>query len=205
MSVTLVRPRLSRRSIIAAASGLAVAGCLGKFGLAQMSESALPDAADAMTQIMPQAAPRLAFSNEQGKKRTLADYAGQALVVNLWATWCGPCVAEIPSFDALAPKLKASGVLVLPISIDLTGAAAVRPFYTAHNIHSLPILLDPSGHDLQLLGSDGIPITLIINPAGQMVAQLEGAANWNTPRTMKFLTSLGGKTSPGAADNFIPA
>ena len=158
-----------------------------------------------MTQVMPAPAPPLVFTNAKGKRLTLADYAGHALVVNIWATWCGPCVMEIPSLAALAPKLKANGGLVLPVSIDLSGAAAVRPFYASHDIHTLPILLDPNGDSLRVLDTDGVPVTIIINAAGQIVARLEGAANWNTGRMVKFLRSLGDKPPSGdAAGGLIP-
>jgi thiol-disulfide isomerase/thioredoxin len=156
-----------------------------------------------MTQIMPQAAPPLVFTDAAGKHLSLADFSGHFLLVNLWATWCGPCIAELPSFQALAPKLKAGGGLILPISIDLNGAAAVRPFYATHGVDSLPILLDPNGENMQILHTDAIPSTIVINAAGQMVAQMEGAANWNTPRMLTFLHTLGGKPKP-AATGFIP-
>lgn len=164
----------------------------------------LPDAAGAMTIMAPTAAPPMVFTNAAGEQRTLAHYAGHTLVVNLWATWCGPCVAELPTFDALAPKLKASGVLILPVSIDLSGAAAVEPFYKSHGIKNLPILLDPNGDNMNVLNTDGVPITIIVNAAGQQVAQLEGAANWNTSAVMAFLRSQGSTPPAAKPKTFIP-
>ena len=202
MSVKPIRLHPTRRSIIATATGLAAAGFWGNCGRAQLSEADLPDAMDALTQMMPQAAPKLTFRNAKGRQLSLADYAGHALVVNLWATWCGPCVAEIPSFAALSRKLAASGALVLPISVDMNGAEAVRPFYASHNIISLPILLDPDGANFQVLNTDSIPVTLVLNASGQMVARTDGAANWDTPRTLEFLQSLAVK--PQNQDGFIP-
>jgi len=79
---------------------------------------------------------------------------------------------------------------VLPISIDTNGAKAVQPFYALHGITNLPVLLDPDGDNLDVLNSDGVPITLVIDPGGRLVARLEGAANWNTPRVRAFLQSL---------------
>ncbi len=159
--------------------------------MAQIAENDLPDAAAALTQVMPTVAPPLRFADAKGRQLTLADYHGHTLVVNLWATWCGPCIAEIPSFAALVPQLKDSGVLILPISIDLTGAAVVRPFFARHGIRDLPILLNPDGSNMQALNSNGIPVSVVINPLGQLVARLDGAANWNTPGTIAFLRGLG--------------
>lgn len=148
---------------------------------------------------MPQAAPPVVFQDPTGKRVTLADYAGHALVVNLWATWCGPCVAELPSFAAIAPRLRAAHVLVLPISIDIGGAADVRPFYASHGIRTLPVLLDPNGDNMAVLGTNSIPYSIVINAAGKMVGTMDGAANWNTPRTIAYLKSLGPAPKPHGA------
>lgn len=158
--------------------------------MAQIAEGDLPDAVEALTQVMPALPPPVRFADAEGRALTLADYRGHTLLVNLWATWCGPCISEIPSFAALVPQLKESGVLILPISVDLTGAAVVRPFYARHGIDNLPILLNQDGSDLQTLDANGIPLTVVINPLGQLVARMDGAANWNTPGTIAFLRSL---------------
>lgn len=150
----------------------------------------LPDAADGLNSIAPIAAPPLKFTDAKGRALSLSDYAGHVLVVNLWATWCGPCVDEIPSLATLAAQNQPAGGLVLPISIDSDGAQAVSPFYTSHQITNLPILLDPDGNNLDVLDTDGVPVTLIINAEGKLVGRLDGAANWNTPRIQALLKSL---------------
>ncbi|OYV62203.1 MAG: hypothetical protein B7Z71_02050 [Acidocella sp. 21-58-7] len=162
-----------------------------------MSTDDLPDAATGISEIMPSTAPVLKFTDVNGAAQSLTTYRGSGLVLNVWATWCGPCVAEIPSFNAIAPKLAASKILILPISVDDSGAKAVRPFYQTHNITNLPILLDPTGNAPAILDSDGIPITLLIDPAGRIVARLEGGANWNTPRTLSLITQLIGTKPAG--------
>ncbi len=132
------------------------------------------------------------FTDAAGDKLTLAAYRGAGLVVNIWATWCGPCVAEFPTLAAAAPALAAAKILVLPISIDFEGLKAVKPFYAKHFISTLPILLDPDGSATDALNADGVPITIIINPAGQMVGRAIGAGNWNTGRTFRILHRLAG-------------
>ena len=206
MSVKPSRPfLLNRRSVIAGASGLALAGGLGNCAAAQIAEGDLPDAAAALTSVMPGLAPPLRFADVQGRELTLGNYRGHTLVVNLWATWCGPCIAELPSFAALAPQLQGSNVLILPISIDLTGAAVVQPFFARHGISDLPILLNQDGSNMQALDSNGIPVSIVINPLGELVGRLDGAANWNTPGTIAFLRGLGAATPGSGQGKDVPA
>jgi thiol-disulfide isomerase/thioredoxin len=198
VSAKPTRLLLNRRSTLAMTAGLAAGFGRGNYAAAQTSDFDLPAAGDALNTMMPQAAPPLRFTNAKGRALTLADYAGHGLVVNLWATWCGPCVAEIPSFAAAAPLLASSRILVLPISVDDTGAAAVRPFYASHHISTLPVLLNQDGSAMDLLNARGIPVTIIINAAGQMVARLEGAADWSGPATLAKIRALT-LAAPGAA------
>jgi thiol-disulfide isomerase/thioredoxin len=167
-----------------------VSALAGNRAAAQTDNSSLPDAADVLAPIAPLAAPALKFTDAKGQKLSLTDYKGHVLLVNLWATWCGPCVEEMPTLAALAGQMQAYGGLVLPISIDTNGAQAVRPFYALHAITDLPILLDPDGSNLDVLNTDGVPVSLIINPAGRLVGRVEGSADWNTLRIRAFLQSL---------------
>lgn len=134
--------------------------------------------------------PPLIFQDEAGKTLSVEDFKGHVLLVNLWATWCPPCKAELPTFEALAPKLKSFGGLILPICTDEAGAAAARAYYTAQNIHNLPVFSDASGQDLNLLQSEGIPVTVVVRPDGKAVAELEGAADWNNQNVVDFLRNL---------------
>ncbi len=150
----------------------------------------MPDAADAVQTGAPVPAPDLRFTDAAGRKLSLADYRGAGLVVNVWATWCGPCVAEFPTLVAVAPRLAAAKILILPISIDMEGLKVVEAFYAAHQVTGLPILLDPDGSATDTLNADGVPITLLVTPGGQAVGRAEGGANWNTSRTVEVLRRL---------------
>jgi hypothetical protein len=72
----------------------------------------------------PKPVPAIRFTSEDGKPQTIGDFAGKGVVLNLWATWCAPCGAELPSLDALAARLAAAGIVVVPLSSDRGGAAA---------------------------------------------------------------------------------
>lgn len=204
MSVKPKRPLLTRRFVFAAAPALALGAGLSNRAAAQTELDALPDAATGWNAFAPVPPPPLVFQNSQGKQLTLADFRGHVLLVNLWATWCGPCKAELPTFAALAPKLRHFGGLVLPISIDEDGASAVRAYFSQQGIKSLPILVNPDGNDLDMMQTNGIPVTLVINAAGKAVARLDGAANWNTKAVIEFLRHQTRKDDPNP-DGFTNA
>jgi thiol-disulfide isomerase/thioredoxin len=189
---------LSRRTVIAAAAGLALSAGRSNSARAQITTEEVPDAASAIDQIMPTAAPDLKFSDAAGKALSLADYRRSGLIVNVWATWCGPCIAELPTFAAIGPSLAKSRILILPISVDLDGVKAVAPFYASHGIKTLPILLDPDSSTTEALNASGIPVTIIINAAGQLVGRLDGSANWDSAATLALVRQLaGGKSDMG--------
>ena len=134
--------------------------------------------------------PPFAIHLPDGTQRTLADYAGRGVVLNLWATWCVPCVAEMPALDTLAAAVADAGVVVLPLSSDRGGAAAVQKFYAGHGIAHLPVLLDPTGAAARALGARGIPTTLLIDKAGRERGRLEGAAAWDSPAAVATVKRL---------------
>jgi thiol-disulfide isomerase/thioredoxin len=168
----------------------------GNRAYAQTEFDDLPDASTGWNAFAPVMPPPLTFQDAAGKTLTLAAFKGHVLLVNLWATWCGPCKEELPSFAALVPKLKPFGGLVLPISIDVQGVSAVRPYFELQGIRNLPILVNPSGDDLDMLRTNGIPVTLVIDPSGKAVARLDGAANWNTAPVVEFLRHLAKSGTP---------
>jgi thiol-disulfide isomerase/thioredoxin len=130
------------------------------------------------------------FTDADGKPVTIADFKGKGLVVNLWATWCVPCVAEMPALDALAEMLAKDDILVMPLSSDRGGALAVRKFYAAHNVGHLGIWLDPRGAAARAWGARGLPTTLIIDREGRERARLEGGAEWASDEAVAAIRRL---------------
>jgi thiol-disulfide isomerase/thioredoxin len=114
------------------------------------------------------------------------------MVVNLWATWCAPCVAELPALSALSHALAPQDIAVLPLSSDNGGAKAVLAFFEAHKISGLPVLLDPRGAAAEAWDASGIPTTVIIDRKGMERARLEGAADWSAPAAAELVRRLVG-------------
>jgi thiol-disulfide isomerase/thioredoxin len=139
------------------------------------------------------APPALArFVGGDGVTHRIADFAGQGLVLNLWATWCAPCVKEMPQLDAMAAALAEDRIAVLPLSADHGGAEVVRKFYAAHDIRHLEVWLDPRGAAQEAWRARGLPTTLIIDRKGREVARAEGAYDWAAPATLAEVRKLVG-------------
>ncbi|GAB0112744.1 TlpA disulfide reductase family protein [Acidisoma sp. C75] len=192
---------VTRRGLMRASGKLAAAGVLGNlaFGAAQAAAQSLGPIG-ALAALPPGTSlPPIRFVTGDGALRSLGDYRGQGLVLNLWATWCGPCVAELPTLDRLAPMVAPDGILVLPISSDAGGAATVRAFYDGHGIDHLPVLTDPDGAILSAWNIPGIPTTVIFDRGGTPRARLIGAADWGTAQAVRLVRRYaGGGDAPHA-------
>ena len=180
--------RVHRRTMLAVAGGtLAAAAWVRK----PLAEEDLPSIAEALKPVRPpEPVPDAPFLDATGAPHRLADFKGRGMVVNLWATWCAPCVAEMPSLEALSKALAPQDIAVLPLSSDRGGADVVQAWYKSHGVSALPVLLDPKGALSRAFNARGIPTTLIINTSGLLVARLEGAANWATPDVPKLVQAL---------------
>ncbi len=140
----------------------------------------------------PRPMPPIAITDAAGTAQTLADYAGKGVVLNLWATWCVPCVAELPALAELARQAAAAGIVVLPLSMDRGGAPVVAKFFASHGITGLPVLVDPKGMAGEALSARGVPTTIIIDRQGRERARLEGAADWASPAALADIRKLVG-------------
>ena len=134
--------------------------------------------------------PDFQFTTADGEVQTLKDYTGRGVVLNFWATWCVPCVAEMPALAELARLVDPAQVVILPLSSDRGGAAAVRRFFEEKGIAGLPVLLDAKGDAMRAFGSRGIPTTVLIDAKGRERARLEGAADWADPAAVAAVKEL---------------
>jgi thiol-disulfide isomerase/thioredoxin len=137
----------------------------------------------------PLPAPGEAFRDSAGREIRLADFHGRLVLLNIWATWCGPCRAEMPSLDRLQAKLGAEGLVILPVSLDRGGGPVVAVFYGQHAIVNLGVYLDGKGVLESALKINGVPTSFLIDRHGQLVGSLEGATQWDTPEAVALLRS----------------
>ncbi|WP_237181155.1 TlpA family protein disulfide reductase [Roseomonas haemaphysalidis] len=147
-------------------------------------------AAGGLSPAAPKPVPPLSFTDADGKPYDLGAFPGRMLLVNLWATWCAPCVKEMPALDRAQQALGDENWAVLPLSSDRGGAAQVTPFFERTGLKHLKIWLDPRGAAARAVGARGLPTTLVIDRQGQEVARLEGDAEWDSPAMLGQLQAL---------------
>jgi thiol-disulfide isomerase/thioredoxin len=177
---------MTRRTI------LAVGGTLAATVTARQPYAAeLPNLDEVLVPVNPpQTPPDGVFVDANGGQHTIASFLGHGMVINFWATWCQPCIAEIPSLAVLARALAPHDIAVLPLSSDHGGASVVSAWFKDHDVTGLPVLLDPRGALSTAWGGKGIPTTHIIARDGKERARLEGAADWSSPATVALIQKL---------------
>ncbi|WP_249276414.1 TlpA family protein disulfide reductase [Sphingomonas baiyangensis] len=178
--------------------GLFVGGCdrqepaAGQAGNAAAPAPPLPPQAEAPVpagQIdrshKGEAAPDFAFADPLGKTTTLAAYRGTPVLMNLWATWCAPCVKEMPTLEALAAR-EGSGLKVLTISQDLDGPAKVVPYFNRAGFTRLEPWSDPELRFSVGLGAN-LPTTVLYDAEGKEVWRVTGALDWAGEEAARLL------------------
>ena len=176
--------------------GLALAGC-------DRQKAVEPQANQAATATVPAypsgrldrshrgtAAPDVLFEDGEGQPVRLSVFRGRPLLVNLWATWCGPCVVEMPSLDSLALRA-GPGIEVVAVSQDLDGRRKVSDFFAARDFRRLEPYLDPEMRLMPALGLDTLPTTILYDAQGREVWRMIGMADWESDRAVRLLAEAG--------------
>ena len=134
-----------------------------------------------------QAAPKAVFTGADGRDVTLADFAGRPLLLNLWATWCAPCKAEMPTLDALA-ELEEGRISVIALSQDLEGRKPVVEFFKSADIGNLEPYTDSDNAMLAAFGNAvALPTTILYDSEGREVWRVAGGVEWDDAEVAKLL------------------
>ena len=134
-------------------------------------------------------APRFTLRNLKGNLEGIDDHLGKVIIINFWATWCTPCVKEMPSFENLYRRFRSKGLTILAVSLDKNSPSKVQEFVDKHKL-SFPVLLDTDGGAEKLYPSFTIPFTYVVDKKGRVVARVDGGKDWGSAKTFEAVEHL---------------
>ena len=137
----------------------------------------------------PQPAPEVSFTDLKGNWVAIADFKGKLVLINLWATWCQPCLKEMPSLERLQAQFDGK-LTVAAVSEDRGGAKQVAPFVEKLELHKLKVYLDPKSEVGHAFAVRGLPTSIVIDAEGRVVGRVEGAAEWDSDKMLSVLKPL---------------
>lgn len=145
----------------------------------------------------PQPAPELSFNGPDGQPMTLASLKGKTLLVNLWATWCAPCLKEMPSLDALQKEMGGPDFAVVAINIDTRNLDKPKAWLAENKVTALPFYADPQAATFQALRKahkvEGMPVSLVVDKAGCELGIIQGPADWASADSKALMKAAIGK------------
>ncbi len=137
----------------------------------------------------PQPAPAVSFTDLAGKPVSLSDFKGKVTLVNLWATWCQPCLKEMPSLERLQASV-GSRLRVAAIAEDHGGAKTVEPFIAKLGLSKVSVYLDPDSAAIHAFDVTGLPTSFLLDKEGRVVGRVAGAADWESDKLRALFTPL---------------
>jgi thiol-disulfide isomerase/thioredoxin len=140
----------------------------------------------------PKALPELGFTDADDKPLAIADYKGKVVLLNFWATWCAPCVKEMPSLDRLQAAMGKDKFAIVPLSLDGPSKPKVVPFYKDKNLANLGIYFDKGKKVQQALDVSVLPTSILIDAQGREIGRLQGDADWDKPESIAMMKAAVG-------------
>ena len=138
----------------------------------------------------PQPGSDVAFTTPEGGEHRLADWQGKYVLVNFWATWCGPCRKEMPALNAIQKEFEGDAFEVVTIATGRNDLTGIRKFFEKEGVDALPILLDPRSQLARDMAVLGLPISVILNPEGEEIARMRGDADWASESGRAIIAAL---------------
>ena len=159
--------------------------------------SANADSYGVLQTVAPQQVPALQLMQaDKAAAQSQADWQGQVGVLNFWATWCAPCVKEMPSLNALAKHYAGKPVLIVPAAQDITGFLTIKTFYRRQKLDALPLFWDKDTASFQALGLNVLPASFVLDQKGQMIARVDGTYDWNSEEMHRLIDAALAEKNP---------
>jgi len=143
-------------------------------------------------------APAVSFVDAKGKALSLADFRGRYVLVNLWATWCAPCIAELPALARLNASLPQERVTILPIDLEELDAARVGYFLKLHGAEAMPVYIGREQDVMRGFVVNELPLTVLIDANGHELARAAGPQKWDDPASVAYLTAISAPRPAGS-------
>ena len=143
-------------------------------------------------------APAATFYDADGKAMSLNDFRGRYVLVNLWATWCGPCINELPSLVRLQAELPQDKITVLPIDLEKHESQKVVEFLARTKIEGLPIYIDRDFSAMRGFAANELPLTILIDSEGREIARAAGEQKWDHADTVAYLKAISAPPASGS-------
>ena len=170
-----------------AATALMAVGVLYGIGLGPVHAApAMPAPLAAETKAAP--VPQTPFLDAAGGSHRMGDFRGHYVLLNLWATWCAPCVSELPALTRLQAAVPGLKVVAVDVGHDKADAAAA--FLKSHNVAQLGTYVDTELALLHAFGAYGLPTTVLIDPKGKEIATAQGPGEWASPQSIAYFKAL---------------
>lgn len=134
----------------------------------------------------------VSFADGQGRPLTLDDFRGKVVLVNLWATWCPPCIEEMPALDSLQARLGGDAFEVVAISQDRGGVSLPKAFLEREGLDNLTLYIDPDSATTRAIAAPGLPTSILLDRQGRELARLVGPAAWDDDAMVARIRELGG-------------
>jgi thiol-disulfide isomerase/thioredoxin len=161
-------------------------------GAADEGETDMPDRTklgEFVPSAQPYPAPAVSLTDTAGHSVELSELRGKLVIVNLWATWCGPCLREMPSLERLQSRL-GERIAVVAVSEDRGGNKTVEPFIAKLGLKLVKIYIDPKSDVGHAFGVRGLPTSLLIDREGKVLGRVEGGAEWDGPKILGVIEPL---------------
>jgi len=176
--------------VLAGIAAAALTGAVVLYVMASGPVHAPPSLAALVPDNPPVPVPDVAFTDGAGKRHMLSEFRGRYVLLNLWATWCAPCVKELPALEHLQEGAGSGNFAVVPVNVGRSDVLDTAKFLMNHGAGKLSVNVDTTLALMRTLHVYGLPVTVLIDPQGRQIARADGPADWGSPDAIAYFKAL---------------